>query len=217
MRKRLFVMTAVLIMGLCCACGSDGKRNKKGVTVQDILDQQIGEEEKARKEEKDQLSKQDQLPADSSAESTLINESSSSANEIPTVPASNEVPDEEPVEYSKIDVDLTKMSSTMVYTEVYNMMSDPDKYVGKVVKMKGNSGYYLDESTSKYYFACIIQDATACCSQGIEYVLNRNYKIPLDYPEMDAEITIVGKFDTYVEGDYKYLTLKNAELLELKS
>ena len=36
-----------------------------------------------------------------------------------------------------IDVDLTKLSSTMVYSEVYNMMYTPDDYIGKTVKMKG--------------------------------------------------------------------------------
>ena len=34
-------------------------------------------------------------------------------------------------ETSKCDVDLTLLSSTMVYSEVYNMMVDPDSYIGK--------------------------------------------------------------------------------------
>ncbi len=37
-----------------------------------------------------------------------------------------------------IDVDLTKLSSTMVYSEVYNMMYTPDDYIGKTVKMNGH-------------------------------------------------------------------------------
>ena len=31
------------------------------------------------------------------------------------------------------DVDLTNLSSTMVYSEVYNMMSTPENYIGKTV------------------------------------------------------------------------------------
>ena len=30
-----------------------------------------------------------------------------------------------------VDLDLTKLSATMVYSEIYNMMVSPDKYVGK--------------------------------------------------------------------------------------
>lgn len=35
-----------------------------------------------------------------------------------------------------IDVDLTQLSSTMIYAEVYNMMVTPDEYVGKTVRME---------------------------------------------------------------------------------
>ena len=59
-----------------------------------------------------------------------------------------------------IDVDLTALSSTMVYSEVYNMMTSPEDYIGKTVKMKGMYSVYHDESTDKYCFACIIKDAT---------------------------------------------------------
>ena len=33
------------------------------------------------------------------------------------------------------DVDLTQLSSTLVYAEVYNMASNPQSYVGKTVRM----------------------------------------------------------------------------------
>ncbi|MCR4655464.1 MAG: hypothetical protein K5770_04445 [Lachnospiraceae bacterium] len=111
-----------------------------------------------------------------------------------------------------IDVDLTALSSTMVYSEVYNMMYYPENYIGKTVKMKGLNTIYHDESTDKYYYACIISDATACCSQGIEYELTDNYIFPEDYPSENQEICVTGIFDTYQEGEYTYCTLRNAQL-----
>ena len=39
--------------------------------------------------------------------------------------------------YENIDVDLTQMNATMVYSEVYNMLYYPDEYVGKIVKING--------------------------------------------------------------------------------
>lgn len=112
-----------------------------------------------------------------------------------------------------IDVDLTALSSTMVYSEVYNMMVAPADYLGKTVKMSGAFNYYHDEAADNYYFACIIKDATACCAQGIEFELAGDHRFPEDYPEVDAVITVIGVFDTYQEGEYTYCTLRNAQLL----
>ena len=36
-----------------------------------------------------------------------------------------------------VDFDLTRLSSTMVYSEVYNMMNAPGDYIGKTIKMTG--------------------------------------------------------------------------------
>lgn len=114
---------------------------------------------------------------------------------------------------STVDVDLTALSSTMVYSEVYNMVTTPDDYLGKKVKMSGTFGTYQDPETQKYYFACLIADATACCSQGIEFVLDGDYSYPKDYPEENANITVTGIFDTYVENGYTYCQLINAKMV----
>ena len=112
-----------------------------------------------------------------------------------------------------IDVDLTVLSATMVYSEVYNMMVAPEEYVGKTIKMNGLFTYAQDEETGQYYFGCIVQDATACCAQGIEFELTGEHTFPDDYPEVDSEICVVGTFDTYDDGGYTYCTLRNASLL----
>ena len=112
----------------------------------------------------------------------------------------------------RIDVDLTRLSSTMVYSEVYNMITAPDDYIGKKIKMSGNFSVYHDESTNKYYYACLIADATACCSQGIEFVLDGDYSYPDDYPDINSIITVTGIFDTYEENGYTYCQLINAQL-----
>ena len=111
-----------------------------------------------------------------------------------------------------VDVDLTVLSSTMVYSEAYNMMYYPENYIGKTVKMKGMYAGYHDESTDKYYHACIIQDATACCAQGIEFEPTDDYRYPDDYPAEGQEVCVTGVFDTYKEGENIYCTLRNARL-----
>lgn len=117
-----------------------------------------------------------------------------------------------------VDVDLTKLSSTLVYSEVYNMMTTPEDYIGKVVRMNGQFALYQATDANgelipdQIYFACVIADATACCQQGLEFVLAGNKVYPNDYPELGTNITVVGEFQTYMEGDYQYCHLINSNL-----
>ena len=130
-------------------------------------------------------------------------EASASAESIPT-PKEQETPGEsEPSQpyAGKVDVDLTVLSSTMVYSEVYNMLyNDPAHYLGKTVKARGEFSIYqlvtdgvLQPDPVSY--ACIISDAAACCAEGMEFVLEGDLTYPDDYPELGAEITnvVVGR------------------------
>ena len=70
-----------------------------------------------------------------------------------------------------VDVDLTLMGSDLVYATVYQMMSKPEEYEGKTIRIEGKyyASYY--PITDKYYNYCLIADALACCSQGLEFEL----------------------------------------------
>ncbi len=111
-----------------------------------------------------------------------------------------------------IDVDLTQLSSTMVYSEVYAMASEPGQYLGKTVKMRGL--FATQEYNGARLYACIVQDATACCAQGLEFEMADELVYPDDYPEPGTEVTVVGTFDSYKEeadgNYYLYLVLRNA-------
>ena len=85
------------------------------------------------------------------------------------------------------------------------MIAMPDNYIGKTVRMSGSMAVFQGET--KTYYACIIKDATACCSQGIEFVLDEG-----SYPPQNTDITVYGTFTTYKEGKKQYCHLKNAVL-----
>ena len=115
-------------------------------------------------------------------------------------------------------VDLTALSSTMVYAEVFAMMSSPEDYVGKTVKMQGifskgqlyAAGSLNDGGT---VFACVIQDATACCAQGIPFELAGDHAYPQDYPELGDTITVVGTFEIHQQEGMEFCRLRDAELV----
>ena len=110
------------------------------------------------------------------------------------------------------DVDLTELNSQMVYAQVYDMVTNPDNYKGQKIRAKGPFSYFKDEQTGNEYFAVLISDATACCSQGIEFVLDGDHKYPDDYPALNSEITVSGTFNYYKEGVNLYCQLLNAKI-----
>ena len=165
---------------------------------------------------------------DAGNDASFSNEkSSASAESIPT-PKEQETPDEQqtPEEPEQtqtsadgVEVDLTVLSSTMVYSEVYNMLYFyPEDYYGKTVKMTGQFNVYqwVDESgvvaDMPVAYACIISDATACCAEGMEFVLKDDLAYPDDYPELGAEITVIGEFQSYEENGMTWYHLVNARL-----
>lgn len=108
-----------------------------------------------------------------------------------------------------VDVDLTVLSSTMVYSEVYNMLTEPERYVGKTVRMSGKFVIYANQDKTQYYPAVVIADATACCSQGMEFLLAGEPPYPEGYPALQSGITVSGVFETYDEDGVMYCHLVN--------
>lgn len=115
---------------------------------------------------------------------------------------------------SKVDIDLSTMSSTMIYAQVFNMLIMPDEYVGKNLKMKGYLAVYVNKDTGKKYFSVIVPDATACCQQGLEFIWIGDHKYPEDYPPFEKEITVTGKFATTYSTEGALYTFIQAEKIE---
>lgn len=53
------------------------------------------------------------------------------------------------------DVDLAKLSSTMVYAEINNILTSLDEYIGKTIRISGvhNDIYYDNIDRSYHYIA----------------------------------------------------------------
>lgn len=173
-------MTALVLALALCACGSSAGSRVSGSTAPTVADIM------------------DSAAADDTAADPVLQEPFD--------------PDALPADLSSADaeVDLTTLSSTMVYSEVSQMMADPDAYKGKTVKMEGT--FAVSEGADRNYYACLINDAAACCQNGIEFVWNGDHAYPQEYPELGSDITVVGTFDTYEEDGYLYTQLVDAEV-----
>ena len=109
----------------------------------------------------------------------------------------------------EVDVDLTKLNSLLVYSEVFNMLIEPEKYIGKTIRMKGNFYTFAEEDKTVFY--CVIPDATACCTQGLEFRLKNNFKYPSELPKENSEIIVSGIF-FHEEGIYDLFGIRDAIL-----
>lgn len=169
-------------------------------------------------EEKETSNEPKKVVSSPSSVSDVLEEktsASASTSSIPSIPLPEEV--DSSVVLSSIDgvdVDLTSLSKTMVYSQVYNMMFYPENFIGKTIRMEGIYTEYFDQATGKRYLACFIMDATQCCSQGVEFELTSDYSYPDDYPTEGDTVVVQGVFDVYEEEGAEYCTLRNSELIK---
>lgn len=171
----------LLITGCSNKKGTDGKGINNTNSVDKVIDNQIANED----------GKTDTMES----EKALSNVESNKDTE-DTISGEEDVRNTD----GTVDYDLTQMSSDMVYATVYQMMVTPEEYEGKTFRIDGNFYATYYEATKKYYFYCVIQDATACCAQGMEFVWEDGSHIyPDEYPEDNAEIVVEGTFETYKE------------------
>lgn len=93
-----------------------------------------------------------------------------------------------------VDLDLTALSSTMVYAQVFRIMMAPDDYIGKTIRISGLFTVYHDPQTHQVSCGVIVQDASACCAQGFRLALPQDFS-PQDYPASQSKVTVVGEFE----------------------
>ena len=99
----------------------------------------------------------------------------------------------------------------MIYSEIYNMMMEPEDYAGKTIRVQGlfSTG---DGKDGELIFGVIVPDATACCVQGIEIRREGDYVWPDDYPENGEPIVVQGVLSYEKEEYTTWLALENAEI-----
>lgn len=104
--------------------------------------------------------------------------------------------------------DLTEMSSTMIFSQVYDLIINPINYEGSTFKIQGEYEFYtIPETTDTVYFI-VIMDAAGCCPQGLEV------RFPGDVapPDEFCEVIIEGTSLSEVDGIYTYVHIDVSSL-----
>ncbi len=93
-----------------------------------------------------------------------------------------------------VDVDLTTLSATMVFAEVASMIRTPEHYLGKTIRMRGPLMVYEANPALEidWFYTVVVQDATACCQQGMEFVWEDG-----TLPEAGTMVQVTGSYEAY--------------------
>ena len=190
----IWLLAAVVLLSGCGKQTDNGKGINSGKTVDKVIESQVKKEEQKKTEE-------------STKEDTQKNDQQNTDTQTPeSVQGSVNAPE------ASVDVDLSVMDSDMIYATVYQMMSDPEQYVGKTFRIEGKFYVTYDEMTKNQYYYCVIKDATECCAQGLEFVWGDGSHIyPEEYPTDGTEVIVDGTFELYMENDSRYCRLANAD------
>ena len=208
MKKSYFAalcLTALLVLPGCTDSGAASHRQNAPSAVQTVLDSAVAASAVGGEAENVSGAENDAVDTASGAETDAV------------------TPEEEEFDASLaynpeegIDIDLTRLNSTMVFSEVNRMVYEPEEFLGKTVRMSGQFalafGYDEDGEVNpeQVYFACVIPDALACCSSGIEFERAGEYQYPGDYPDEGDDITVTGVFEMYEEYGLEYFHLADA-------
>lgn len=191
MKKQGFVMLSVLLLLSLTACAEQTPNTnvkKPASSVSAVL------QKKAEEAEKD--TKQAETPVDTKQEDT-------SPQPEPQQAPPDKVDKPVKTKFDKIDLDLSKYNSIMLFAEMYNMTLMPEDYDSKIIKIKGQFSSYEDPKTKEVRYIVFCMDATACCGQAMDFILQDPSQHPENTFAPDSEITVVGRFEIYEENaDY---------------
>ena len=111
----------------------------------------------------------------------------------------------------EIDLDLSNASATVVFAQVSNMYAEPWNYLDAVIRIRGTLDFYV-KSSGQECSMVMVQDATACCGQGLEFVRKNDGIYSNSCPDYGQEVVVTGRFEIYQEDGASFIHLVDAEL-----
>ena len=114
---------------------------------------------------------------------------------------------------TKIDYDLSGMNFTMISSFFFQMLIEPETYENKTFKIKGSFQTFENPDGELPYFSVIMNDATMCCQEGMDFVWEGDHKWPQDYPPEGTEISIIGKYIVTEEDGFSYNYLLASDVI----
>lgn len=96
--------------------------------------------------------------------------------------------------FQKADMDFTKMNYNMISGQLFKVLVNSQKYLGKTIRFKGQYFSTSEEALGVTMHSVLIYDATACCQTGLQFELKQKPgEDVVKYPNPSQTIEIFGK------------------------
>ena len=114
-----------------------------------------------------------------------------------------------------IDVDIAGLRLLVVHGEVNKILTNPENYIGKRVRMSGNYYYMTSQDRSMRYHYIAVEPGDSCCVRGLEFAWDADGAFPDGFPNEWADIEITGVYASYTESGetYYYIAVEEFEAL----
>ncbi|MBQ9422640.1 MAG: hypothetical protein IJU32_03585 [Pyramidobacter sp.] len=115
---------------------------------------------------------------------------------------------------SAADIDLTKMSKTMLFAVVLDIRSRPEQYLGKSVRMSGKFAIIQGVDAQgqphpdKIFYNCVIPGAQS----SLEFGVAGELYYPEDFPDLESTITVEGVYEKYEDNGKVYYRVGQSEI-----
>ena len=196
-KKNILAVVALVTISFITGCGNSNQGGGRGTTEQSMVDEIIAANEATT-----------ELTTEMTTEITT--ELTTEVTTEITTEITEEVTTEELLGEPdpNVDIDMTVMTATMVFSQMNNIMMAPDSYLGQKIKVSGEYYPLYYEGTGNYYHYVLIRDALACCQNGMEFIWDEgSHAFPDEYPKEGQKMEIQGELKCYTEENYTYYYL----------
>jgi len=100
---------------------------------------------------------------------------------------------------ANVDIDLTRLSATMLAAEVTNIYNNGNANIGKTIRVRGDYFNFYNAEMDIHFHYVLTLNEDDCCQEGFEFRLSGDHVYPDDYPQIGTSIEVTGVFSSYEE------------------
>ncbi len=101
-------------------------------------------------------------------------------------------------------IDLTRLSNTMAYAQLYDMVMAPERHQGITLRVHGSYYGFQSQETGKITHLITVRDNVGCCEMGMEFQITGDLIWPDQFPQNNSMIELTGIISSISYGENKY-------------
>ena len=205
--KKTIIFIFIFILLMCTSCGDDNQSNEK-TDIGSGSSAETGDGNSAETGDGDSAENGDGDSAENGDGDSAENGDGDSAEN-----GDGDSAETGDGDSADVDLDLTTMSSTMIFAQISDVVFNVQNYLGTSLRLNGTFQLWQDSNTEtkKNIYVVMVWDAMGCCPQGIELRLPEGMEKPKDLSDIQVEgIISLRNVDKY---QYLYIDVTDLDVI----